>query len=158
MVLNKLDTNDDQKTTPTGSATPTLQGEEEEVRSKVDAKAEVSKLFKQFKSDKQETPRKRIPVPATPPKKTTGKHVWKKQLFKVPRSSQALTPELPGVLDSFVLVCRDVVDELGVGDQLIDFCSSLPIFKKLSNGAQVVVSPPPQGEGSEEGETSLIAR
>lgn len=129
--------------TPTGPNTPTPLPADDDPKPKVDPKAEVSKLMKQLRSRKQDIT-KPFPVPSTPPKKVEKK-VWMKSLFA---QSGPWTPEVPGE-DPLVAMCRDVMEEMEVGNRLLRFCCELPILLNLSRGGNAFAS---SGDGGSTGE------
>ncbi len=147
----------DHAATPTNSATPTLPlvRDEDEVKSKVDTKAEVNRLFKLLKTEgKQDVQSKSFPVPSTPPKKAE-KRSWRKPLFAQPGFG---TPWLPTPTeDPLVTVCRGIVEEMDIGNQLLQFCWELPMIQKLSRSGSVFAQQPPATakEGGDEGETGI---
>ena len=155
----KDSTEGDHAATPTNSATPTLPPVryEEEVKStKVDSKAEVSRLFKLLKTEgkPQDVQPKPFPMPTTPPKKAEKR--WRKPLFAQPGPWLPTPPEAPSE-DPLVTACQGVVEEMDVGTQLLQFCWNLPVFQKLSHSESVFAQQPAASkEGSEDAETAGI--
>lgn len=135
--------------TPTGPDTPTLLSADDDPKPKVDPRAEVSRLMKQLRSGKQDITPKPFPVPSTPPKKVEKK-AWRKSLFV---KSGPWTPEVPEE-DPLVTVCRDVMEEMGVGNRLLKFCCELPILLNLSRGGNAFASSSDVGS-TEEGDPGI---
>ena len=152
---------DDKGTASTESTTPTPLADEDEIKSKVDSKAEVNKLLKQLKFGKPSRLTRPIPVPSTPPpKKKNKRHVIRLPPFHQPGvggSSQTWSPEAMNEEDSFILLCRDVMEELEVGGALLQFLWKLPVIQKLANGGDAFSQETTGGEGeSEEVQSDII--
>ena len=159
----------DQAATPTGSTTPTPLTDDEKVKSKVDSRAEVSRLFRQLKQGSQDAQTKppavtpaavtATPIVVAPAPKKAEKKPWKKPLFTPTRFRGLWTPEAPAE-EAVVSMCRGVVEEMEVGGKLLQFCWKLDVFVKLFGGAgngflpQVAesASSSSKGSGVEEGQ------
>ena len=166
----KKDAEVDYAATPTNSGTPILTlirgDDEEEVKSKVDSRAEVNRLFQLLKTEakpQDSQPKPPFAVPTTPPKKAE-KRAWRKPLFQPGFGGPWLSPppEAPSE-DPLVTVCRGVVDEMDIGNELLQFCWNLPVIQELSR-AQTVFPPQPamtkdaNGDEGEAGIAPLIKR
>ena len=168
--------------TPTDSTTPTPLANEDEVKSKVDSRAEVSKLFQQLKSGNKQQHQhqtdvqsKPLPFPVPPaaavppPPRKAEKKAWRKPLFAPARFGGPWSGSGGGgggggggevsaeeVLGS---VCREVVEEMEVGKRLLKFCWELEVFQKLfaaGNGGALGPLVDTTGEESgDEGESGL---
>ena len=159
----------DQADTPTGSTTPTPLTDDEKVKSKVDSRAEVSRLFRQLKQGSQDAQTKppavtpaavATPIVVAPAPKKAEKKPWKKPLFAPTRFRGLWTPEAPAE-EAVVSMCRGVVEEMEVGAKLLQFCWKLDVFVKLFGGAgngflpqvaESASSSSSKGSGVEEGQ------
>lgn len=143
--------------TPTGPDTPTPLLADDDPKPKVDQKAEVSRLLKQLRSGKQDVlPKSSFPAPSTPPKKVEKK-AWKKSLFSQSGFGNSWTPELPGE-DPLVAVCREVIEEMDVGNRLLKFCCDLPVLLQLSRSGDVFATSSADGTGgADEGDAGTAA-
>ena len=145
--------------------TPSSQPEEEEVKVKVDTKAEVHKLFKQLKSGQSSVPVSGLvtfqPPPMAPKKKSEKGTSRRKPFFQITPSGRSGTTEIPGE-EILARTCADLVVELNVADKLIQFCQDLPVLQKLSDkGENLSHLVEGSGEGNEDMEcriTPLIKR
>ena len=112
-------------------------------RAKSDPKTEVQKLFNRLKVGHHE--------PVTQAKKRTPSDGGE---GRPPSSSHLLSSS---VSEGFLQMNLGLLRELNAGKQLLDFCSSLPVFKTLANEKRTFLSVP-SGKGVAGGLTTVVAR